>query len=106
MDFVKLILLDFALFRIGHDAGLSFYMKAYPKELKMLAIQYAKVNGRHWNSWQIATYLISTARILASQNQRWKSDIEANEGLDRVLHSALRHLSDRNLAIDCVIKKI
>ena len=100
----------YALMKISVEAGHPDFGIYFPNQIKRSAIKQAKDSNRGWGKWQIAMFIISTARLLAKKGKLidkkhsdTKVDMRAMIAFDKIYEVALKKLTERNLDYDCVV---
>ena len=100
----------YALMKISAEAGRPDFGIYFPNQIKRSAIKQAKENNRGWGKWQIAMFIISTARLLAKKGKLidkkhsdTKVDMREMIAFDKIYEVALKKLTERNLDHDCVV---
>jgi hypothetical protein len=103
----------YALMKIGVEAGHPDFGNYFPKQIKLSAIKQAKENNRGWGKWQIAMFIISTARLLAKKGKlidkkhsHVKVDMRTMLAFDKIYGVAMKKLDERNLDHDCVVTQM
>jgi hypothetical protein len=99
--------------KIGVEAGHPDFDIHFPKQIKQSAINQAKELSRGWGKWQIAMFIISTARLLAKKGKvfdkskrRLAVDVKTMMAFDRLYEIAQKKLDERRLAHDCVVTRL
>jgi hypothetical protein len=59
----------YALIKISVEAGHPGFGIYFPNQIKRSAIKQAKESNLGWGKWQIAMFIISTARLLAKKGK-------------------------------------
>jgi hypothetical protein len=96
----------YALMKIGIEAGHPDLTISFSNRIKRSAIKHAKEINRGWGKWEIAMFIISTARLLAKRNKLTeKVDMRGMIALDKVYEEALKQLNGRNLDRDCIVTR-
>ncbi len=96
-----------ALMAIGLEAGYPDLANSISNRIKGSAIKHAKKINRGWGKWEIAMFIISTARLLANKEKvTEKVDMRAMIAFDKVYEVALKQLNERNLDHDCIVTKV
>jgi hypothetical protein len=100
----------YALIKISVEAGHPGFGIYFPNQIKRSAIKQAKESNLGWGKWQIAMFIISTARLLAKKGKLidkkhgdTKIGMRAAIAFDKIYEVALKKLTERNLDHDCVV---
>jgi len=84
-------------------------VKEWREEAKIASYElrdYAKTINRGWGKWEIAMFIISSARLLAKKGELVKKgDPRAMIAFDKIYEVSLKKLNERNLAHDCVVTR-
>jgi hypothetical protein len=59
----------YALMKIGIEAGHPELTMSFSNQIKRSAIKHAKAINRGWGKWEIAMFIISSARMLAKKDE-------------------------------------
>ena len=97
----------YALMKIGIEAGHPDLTIAFSNRIKRSAIKQAKEINRGWGKWEIAMFIISSARLLAKRNKLTeKIDMRGMIAIDKLYEAALKQLNERKLDHDCIVTRI
>ena len=96
----------YALMKIGIEAGHPELTMSFSNEIKRSAIKHAKTINRGWGKWEIAMFIISSARLLAKKDELVKKGgPRAMIAFDKIYEVGLKKLNAHNLAHDCVVTR-
>jgi len=97
----------YALMKIGIQAGNPDLAISFSNRIKRSAIKQAKEINRGWGKWEIAMFIISSARLLAKRNKLTeKVDMRSMIAFDKLYEAALKQLNERKLDHDCIVTRI
>jgi len=97
----------YALMKIGVEAGHPDLTMSFSNQIKRSAIKQAEKINRGWGKWEIAMFIISSARVLAKKDEPLKkSNPRAMIALDEIYEVGLKKLNERNLDHDCVVPRV
>jgi hypothetical protein len=97
----------YALMKIGVEAGHPDLTISFSNKIKRSAIKQAKEINRGWGKWEIAMFIISSARLLAKKDKLTeKIDMRGMIAFDKLYEVALKQLNERKLDHDCVVTRI
>lgn len=100
---LETLAVTYALIAIGLEAGYPYLANSISNRIKRSAIKHAKEINGGWGKWEIAMFIISTARLLANKE---KVDMRAMIAFDKVYEVAMKQLNERNLNHDCIVTKV
>ena len=96
----------YALMKIGIEAGHPELTMSFSNEIKRSAIKHAKTINRGWGKWEVAMFIISSARLLAKKDELVKEGgPRAMIAFDKIYEVGLKNLNEHNLANDCVVTR-
>jgi len=97
----------YALMKIGIEAGHPDLTSVFSNRIKRSAIKQAKEINRGWGKWEIAMFIISSARLLAKRNKLTeKIDMRGMIAIDKLYEAALKQLNERKLDHNCIVTRI
>ena len=97
----------YALMKIGIEAGHPDLTISFSNRIKRSAIKQAKEINRGWGKWEIAMFIISSARLLAKKNKPTeKIDMRGMIAIDKLYEAALKQVNERKLDHDCIVTRI
>ena len=104
---LETLAVTYALIAIGLEAGYPYLANSISNRIKRSAIKHAKEINRGWGKWEIAMFIISTARLLANKEKATeKVNMRAMIAFDKIYEVALKQLNERNLNHDCIVTKV
>ena len=110
---LQIFSVNYALLKIGVDAGYPDFGLQFPNPIKQSAIRVANEINRGWGKWQIAMFIISMNRLLAKKGKLMgkdgraiKVDMTTMVAFDKLYEVAMRKLDERKLNHDCVVTRL
>jgi hypothetical protein len=97
----------YALMKIGAEAGHPDLTMSFSNQIKRSAIKQAEKINRGSGKWEIAMFIMSSARLLAKKDEPLKeSNPRAMIALDEIYEVGLKKLNERNLDHDCGVPRV